>query len=169
MLFRSVTAVLIYFSLIFSIGCMHSSDLRTEDNVSYNSDRYNAPRIAKPEETVAYVAPNPIPPKEITVTNSIEARGHLRDDIFYVNAYGAPFVKKWEDYFTGRGRPQMEKYLNRLPRYEAMMKQILREEGVPEELIYIALTLQPTVERVLLDTGSSLEELENIMVLNKIG
>ena len=88
---------------------------------------------------VDYVAPAVTSREEIKVTNSVELNKHQRNDIFYVNDYGAPFVKKWEDYFTGRGRRHMDTYLNRLPRYEAMMKQILKSEGVPEELIYIAL------------------------------
>jgi membrane-bound lytic murein transglycosylase D len=33
----------------------------------------------------------------------------------------------------------MNRYLDRLPRYEALMKGVLKEEGVPPELIYIAL------------------------------
>lgn len=139
MFIRSFSFVLFAISLVFSTGCMHKSGLRTNDTVAQQGQGYNAPRVARPEDTVAYVAPVVVDRQEIKVTTSIEERGHLRSDIFYVNEYGAPFVKKWEDYFTGRGRRHMEKYLNRLPRYEAMMKQILREEGVPEELIYIAL------------------------------
>jgi membrane-bound lytic murein transglycosylase D len=48
-------------------------------------------------------------------------------------------VLQWIDYFQGRGRPHMERYLSRLPRYAPAMKEILRKEGLPEDLIYIAL------------------------------
>ncbi|MEC9281785.1 MAG: LysM peptidoglycan-binding domain-containing protein [Bdellovibrionota bacterium] len=48
-------------------------------------------------------------------------------------------VNKWVKYFTGRGRRHMERYLSRSTRYEAVMKQILREEQVPEDLFYVAL------------------------------
>lgn len=48
-------------------------------------------------------------------------------------------VFQWIDYFQGRGRPHMERYLSRMTRYAPLMKEILRKEGLPEDLIYIAL------------------------------
>lgn len=48
-------------------------------------------------------------------------------------------VLQWIDYFQGRGRPHMERYLQRSTRYMPIMKKILREQGLPEDLIYIAL------------------------------
>jgi len=49
------------------------------------------------------------------------------------------YVQKWLNYFQGRGREHMERYLTRSTRYERLMKRILRENGVPEDIIYIAL------------------------------
>ena len=48
-------------------------------------------------------------------------------------------VLKWIDYFQGPGRAHMERYLSRSTRYAPAMKEILRKEGLPEDLIYIAL------------------------------
>ncbi len=48
-------------------------------------------------------------------------------------------VLKWIDYFQGPGRGHMERYLSRSTRYSPIMKAILRREGLPEDLIYIAL------------------------------
>ena len=48
-------------------------------------------------------------------------------------------VLGWVKYFQNRGRPHMEKYLSRSTRYMSLMQQILRQEGMPEDLIYIAL------------------------------
>lgn len=48
-------------------------------------------------------------------------------------------VEKWLNYFQGRGRPHMERYLSRSTRYSKLMKKILRQNGLPEDLIYIAL------------------------------
>lgn len=48
-------------------------------------------------------------------------------------------VLEWVDYFQGRGRPHMERYLSRSSRYVPMMKQILARNGLPEDLVYIAL------------------------------
>jgi membrane-bound lytic murein transglycosylase D len=48
-------------------------------------------------------------------------------------------VEKWMDYFQGRGRKYFEKWLARSGRYVPMMRQILRENGIPEELIYLSM------------------------------
>lgn len=49
------------------------------------------------------------------------------------------YVNKWLNYFQGKGRDHMERYLSRSSRYERLMKRILRENGIPEDIIYIAL------------------------------
>lgn len=48
-------------------------------------------------------------------------------------------VEKWIRYFQGRGRPHMERYLSRSTRYEALMKKVLTENGLPTDLFYVAL------------------------------
>lgn len=48
-------------------------------------------------------------------------------------------VVKWVNYFTGPGRVHMTKYLGRSSRYVPLMKDILRKNGLPEDLIYLAL------------------------------
>lgn len=50
-----------------------------------------------------------------------------------------PLVEKWISYFQGRGRRHMERYLARSTRYEKLMKKVLRDSGLPEDLFYIAL------------------------------
>ncbi len=63
----------------------------------------------------------------------------------YKSAYGdIPMdynvhVEKWIRYFTGKGRKHMKLYLERSTRYLPMMKNVLRENGLPEDLVYIAL------------------------------
>ncbi|MFH1690177.1 MAG: transglycosylase SLT domain-containing protein [Candidatus Eisenbacteria bacterium] len=47
-------------------------------------------------------------------------------------------VQKWLDYFQGRGRKDMERWLTRFPRYRPMIDRILEEEGLPPELFYLA-------------------------------
>jgi membrane-bound lytic murein transglycosylase D len=42
------------------------------------------------------------------------------------------------DYFNGRGHKTIEGGLERAGRYEAMISRVLREEGIPEELIRVA-------------------------------
>lgn len=48
-------------------------------------------------------------------------------------------VEKWIQYFQGRGRPHFERYLERSTRYTPLMKKVLKENGVPEDLIYICM------------------------------
>ncbi len=48
-------------------------------------------------------------------------------------------VDKWINYFQSRGRVHMERYLLRSTRYEALMKKVLRDNKLPEDLFYIAL------------------------------
>ncbi len=48
-------------------------------------------------------------------------------------------VDKWIKYFTGRGRGVMGTYLKRSSRYLPIMKSVMREAQLPEDLVYIAL------------------------------
>ena len=48
-------------------------------------------------------------------------------------------VEKWIAYFQGKGRPHMERYLARSTIYSKIMRKILRQNGLPEDLIYISL------------------------------
>jgi membrane-bound lytic murein transglycosylase D len=50
-----------------------------------------------------------------------------------------PLVEKWIAYFQGKGRPHMERYLSRSTRYEKLMKKVLRDNGLPEDIFYIAM------------------------------
>lgn len=48
-------------------------------------------------------------------------------------------VQFWIDYFEGRGREHFSRYLRRSTKYIPMMKKILHEQGLPEDLVYLAL------------------------------
>ncbi len=48
-------------------------------------------------------------------------------------------VEKWIQYFQGRGRGYFERYLERSAKYAPLMKKVLRDNGVPEDLIYICM------------------------------
>lgn len=48
-------------------------------------------------------------------------------------------VDKWINYFQNKGRANMERYLRRSTRYEALMKKVLRDSKLPEDLFYVAL------------------------------
>ena len=48
-------------------------------------------------------------------------------------------VDKWVNYFQTMGRDRMETYLSRSTRYIPMMKNVLREYRLPEDLVYVAM------------------------------
>ncbi|MFH1808688.1 MAG: LysM peptidoglycan-binding domain-containing protein [Pseudomonadota bacterium] len=50
-----------------------------------------------------------------------------------------PRVDKWMTYFTGPGARRFRTWLERLTRYEPLMRPMLRERGLPEDTIYLAL------------------------------
>ncbi|MBS1983375.1 MAG: transglycosylase SLT domain-containing protein [Bdellovibrionales bacterium] len=49
------------------------------------------------------------------------------------------FVDQWIRYFTGRGRGAFLKWLQRSPRYRPLIQKVMREEGLPEDLVYLAM------------------------------
>lgn len=48
-------------------------------------------------------------------------------------------VEKWIDYFTGRGRKHMVKYLDRSEHFIPFIRPLLRQYGLPEDLVYLAM------------------------------
>lgn len=48
-------------------------------------------------------------------------------------------VQYYVDFFLGEARDRFAIWLSRLPRYEGMIRERLRRQGVPEDLVYLAL------------------------------
>jgi membrane-bound lytic murein transglycosylase D len=48
-------------------------------------------------------------------------------------------VQYYLDFFQGRGRERMAIWLNRMPRYEAMIRERLQGDSLPGDLVYLAL------------------------------
>lgn len=48
-------------------------------------------------------------------------------------------VVKWLEYFQGAGRKHFLRWLSRYERYSPMIIQVLREHGLPEDLVYLAM------------------------------
>ncbi len=67
-----------------------------------------------------------------TVDTAMPVDGH-------VAVAGNRQVQQFINYFRGRGRDGVRVALSRLNRYEQMMRKVFREEGVPEDLIYLGL------------------------------
>ncbi len=56
-----------------------------------------------------------------------------------VNLKQNSMVEKWIGYFQGKGRRWMDLYLSRSTRYMPMMKNTLREYGLPEDLVFVSM------------------------------
>jgi hypothetical protein len=48
-------------------------------------------------------------------------------------------VEYWIDYFTGRGRPHFTKYLERSDFFVPYIRPLLKQSGLPEDLVYLAM------------------------------
>lgn len=54
-------------------------------------------------------------------------------------ALDTPQIRAYIDFFDGRGKPTLARWIARMGRYETMIRQTLRDEGLPEDLIYVAM------------------------------
>ena len=88
----------------------------------------------------AHFAAKPISHEELS---SSEFYKKLKEP--YKSPYGKipsedhPAVDKWISYFKDRGSAHMRAYLERSSRYLPLMKSVLKENNLPEDLVYVAL------------------------------
>lgn len=104
--------------LVFLGGC--AAQMKHQDQVASE----------KPEKKNSTVKYDEVTDKEINLLNL---------DIKDVPNEYRYMVVKWLDYYQGRGRPHMERYLERSGRYLPLMKETLKSSGLPEDLVYIPL------------------------------
>lgn len=78
-------------------------------------------------------------PSQFRVTDVTENKTVAAEELEIIPTEINAHVEKWITYFQGRGRQHMERYLLRSTRYEALMKKVLRDNKLPEDLFYIAL------------------------------
>lgn len=63
----------------------------------------------------------------------------LKNTHFDIPVTWNPAVAKWVNYFTGRGREWFSRYAERGGRYAPVLSKILNENGLPRDLIYLAM------------------------------
>lgn len=64
---------------------------------------------------------------------------NLENSYFDIPVVYRPAVKKWIKYFLNRGRGFFERYSARSGRYAPIMGKILEEQGLPRDLIFLAM------------------------------
>ena len=131
------------------------------DHASYMTAA-EAPRTPSPGERLSYLDPLSCPAEEAVAAidgrdafvfvawdaadgNTIEEAGAGPDIPIVVNKNVESYVR----YFQTGGRKYFEKWLDRSKDYMTMLRGILRENGLPEDLSYIAFIesgLNPTVK-----------------------
>jgi membrane-bound lytic murein transglycosylase D len=103
------------------------------------ADFIGPPPPPLPDSLLAEVAPAPeIPLPDGDELNDADLGAPALDDgdeSIAVETH--PLVDKWLDYFTGRGRPVFERWLERSGLYMSWMKGILEREGVPTDLVHL--------------------------------
>jgi len=119
-------------SLVVS-GCASAPNTGSED------------RTAAKEETVSdakeFSARAAAPKAQsIMKPNEIIIRGiKLQNTKFDYPVTVNSAVEKWIDYFTGRGRKHMVKYLERSEHFIPFIRPLLQQYGLPEDLVYLAM------------------------------
>lgn len=138
----------------YAASCSHHSapaTLSSEPTPVWIDDIDDFGPTENPDSIAAYDAlgeayendPSLLPEKEVIIGAEVEdaiatkklSEVPLPDVPMVLNKQ----VEMWMDYFQGRGRKHFVRWLARSSRYVPMMKQILRENGLPEGLIYLSM------------------------------
>jgi membrane-bound lytic murein transglycosylase D len=94
-------------------------------------------QAARPESLDAVVGPGPV--EALPGGANEAATTEVTYDID-VATYGSHSrVQYYLDFFQGPARERFSIWLQRMPRYESMIREKLRENGVPEDMVYLAL------------------------------
>lgn len=118
---------------IMSSSCSHMS--RTENKSTSNETTPIVP--AREEVSTREVAS--APRTEINAEIASSDFKEKPEDLNNIPTEVNEKVEAWLDYFQGRGSDLMERYLSRSGKYVPLMKDIFRREGLPEDLVYVAL------------------------------
>ena len=91
--------------------------------------------------TVEEVLQSKNTPRTVVVRNGeIIVRGtKLKNNRFDIPITINTRVEHWLDYFTGKGRPHFARYLERSEFFIPYIKPLLRQNGLPEDLVYLAM------------------------------
>lgn len=113
-----------------------------EGEVAYTEEE--EPEEGEEESDVADTEPVDGTPTDL---GDVEASDKIRDeemaaDILARKSFplvNNEFVEQWLRYFTGRGRIHFEKWLSRSPRYMPLITKVMAQDGLPEDLVFLAM------------------------------
>ena len=126
--------------LIFSVGCVHSPEFSSIQKSKDTGIREGIVEIQRARIDEQNFLGLDLSKKEAIEIKNLPKPMSLSDhDLLKVPKKGQVLVNKWLNYFQGKGRRHMVRYLSRLGRYESYMTEVLKQEGLPRDLIYVAL------------------------------
>lgn len=126
--------------LFLLLGLVNCAHLKTKNSQMKVQDQASAEKNDVDEGDEDVFDPEDETP--IVVGKEMPKTADLSDseaDIKFLPADMNQSVNKWIEYFQGKGRKHMERYLSRSTRYIPKMKEILHKHGLPEDLVYVAL------------------------------
>lgn len=110
-----------------------NSSARTVDEIIQKSNL---------EQPVANATPAPLPAnvgKKVDYGELIVQGKRLKNTTFDIPVTVNSRVEYWVDYFTGRGRKYFATYLERAEFFIPYMRPILKQNGIPEDFVYLAM------------------------------
>ncbi len=113
--------------LALSTGCAHISTPGTDKEVPLPKNITEVPRVDQPSSIV-------VENGELIVQGK-----KLKNSNFDIPISINSRVEYWIDYFCGRGRGYFAKYLERSEFFIPYIAPILKQKGMPEDLVYLAM------------------------------
>ena len=131
-------------STLFAVmtGCTHLA-VQTDTPEVRDAGVRSSPIEGSAPVVQTPAAPSAVAPK--VIVQVVENKDMIVNGVHLKNArFDLPMVinkpvEKWVDYFTGRGRKHFERYLERSEYFIPFIQPILRQNGMPEDLVYLAL------------------------------
>lgn len=131
-----VNCLAIIVTLVTFLGCVTSRNPFVQ--------KENRTKIANPIIKAANTSHNVIsydndPLLTLLREATVNENGEVTCGVHSLPKAGSKLVNNWIKYFQTNGRQSYEKWLARSRSYVAVMKGILRSEGLPPELVYLAM------------------------------
>ncbi len=129
MQFRVVATSFIAFTLLAACSSAPTAPTREESSHSAepNPDKASARALSPKLQSVMKA--------DEIIIKGIKLQNTTFDYPITVNTA----VEKWIDYFTGRGRKHMVKYLERSEHFIPYIRPLLRQYNLPEDLVYLSM------------------------------
>jgi hypothetical protein len=125
---------LVLFTSVYAVGCAHTSVAPDAAHPILEKPASSTPTSSSGASSSS------APPIQVTEIKELVVGGvRLPNSRFDIPIAVNPAVEKWVAYFAGRGHPLFERYLERSDYFVPYIQQILRQNNMPEDMVYLAL------------------------------